>query len=558
MSALLHYSPDELHLYLMDFKGGTEFQVYDPGSWRIPHIKLLALDAKQEFGESILEALGDEIEKRSETFKEADVSNLSRYVEKTGTAMPRILVIIDEFQVLFDESSDRKVAQHCASLAKDITTRGRSYGIHLLMATQSTTGFPDLSLSRDTIGQMRIHIGLKCGEADARELFGDTRALELMKGPIGTAVMNPDYPEGEMFGFRVVFCDESTQREMLQKIAVQFADLPCDTQVFEGNRTTRLLDVYAKQDKADAGTPPKHVQVEVGELIKVAPPLCLTFDQKKKHHVVICGGDEKRVDQLFYLLCLGALKHPNVRFYCMAGDVLVAEEGSAAYYAQFKRFGDRFRLAETWGDIIGFVNEIYDLYRKKKKGKDTTILFVGIKNFQWLELVQQMMKGEPIDESEYIDEDEAPAQAADPLGGGDGFLDFGVDAMPSDPQGISAKLLELIDRGSTWGIHFILTCTEAKNIREYMYYGENALSRFPERFLIPPLSDEDAGFLAEEVKMKNNMVYYTDSVRTFPMKPYVFPEAEELAAYLDAIEPEMQPPQSEKTESGAEGNHLTI
>ena len=42
---------------------------------------------------------------------------------------------------------------------------------------------------------MRIRIGLKCGEDDARYLFSDqndTKALAMMKGPIGTAVMNLD------------------------------------------------------------------------------------------------------------------------------------------------------------------------------------------------------------------------------------------------------------------------------------------------------------------------------------------------------------------------------
>ena len=52
MSSMLHYSPDQLNLYLMAFKSGTEFKIYE--SVKLPHIQLLALDAMQEFGESIL------------------------------------------------------------------------------------------------------------------------------------------------------------------------------------------------------------------------------------------------------------------------------------------------------------------------------------------------------------------------------------------------------------------------------------------------------------------------------------------------------------------------
>lgn len=69
MSSMLHYSPDQLHLYLMDFKSGTEFKIYE--SVKLPHIQLLALDAMQEFGESILENLVAEMEHRGSLFKEA-------------------------------------------------------------------------------------------------------------------------------------------------------------------------------------------------------------------------------------------------------------------------------------------------------------------------------------------------------------------------------------------------------------------------------------------------------------------------------------------------------
>lgn len=74
MSSMLHYSPDQLHLYLMDFKSGTEFKIYE--SVKLPHIQLLALDAMQEFGESILENLVAEMEKRGSLFKEAGQTSL--------------------------------------------------------------------------------------------------------------------------------------------------------------------------------------------------------------------------------------------------------------------------------------------------------------------------------------------------------------------------------------------------------------------------------------------------------------------------------------------------
>ena len=88
MSSMLHYSPDQLHLYLMDFKSGTEFKIYE--SVKLPHIQLLALDAMQEFGESILENLVAEMEHRGSLFKEAGQTSLKGYTQATGQTLPRI------------------------------------------------------------------------------------------------------------------------------------------------------------------------------------------------------------------------------------------------------------------------------------------------------------------------------------------------------------------------------------------------------------------------------------------------------------------------------------
>ncbi len=177
----MNYSPEQLNLYLMDFKGGTEFKIYE--SERLPHIKLLALDALQEFGESILENLVQEMANRSDIFKRSGgYTKLEDYVTNTGNSMPPVsLSSWMSSRFLFDSGTNRKVAERCANLAKKIVTEGRSYGVHLLMATQSTKIISTLTLDRGTIEQMRIRVGLKCGEDDTRYLFGDTHCSDAMK-----------------------------------------------------------------------------------------------------------------------------------------------------------------------------------------------------------------------------------------------------------------------------------------------------------------------------------------------------------------------------------------
>ena len=64
---------------------------------------------------------------------------------------------MDEFQILFNDSTNRKVAMNCAELTKRIVTEGRAFGIHLLMATQSTKVISDLTsikAARDGLNNM--------------------------------------------------------------------------------------------------------------------------------------------------------------------------------------------------------------------------------------------------------------------------------------------------------------------------------------------------------------------------------------------------------------------
>ena len=534
MSAMLHYSPEQLHLYLMDFKSGTEFKIYE--SVKLPHIQLLALDAMQEFGESILENLVQEMENRGTLFKEAGQTSLKGYTESTGKNLPRILVIMDEFQILFNDSTNRKVAMNCAELTKRIVTEGRAFGIHLLMATQSTKVISDLTLSHGTIEQMRIRIGLKCGENDARYLFSDqndAKALEMMKGPIGTAVMNLDYTEQSNIGFRAAYCDDDTQKHYLDMISNSFADRPYTLQTFEGGRTTDLLTYFKKA--AIGRTDKTPIRIHMGDLIKVADPFEIIIDKKKKHNMLICGANEQMSNMISSNYMISALLNQNAFVYCIDGDKLVGDDTSQDMYEALSALSDHFYVAEGRADIIQFIRDIYSKFQEWKKRNSSEVIFVVIKHLQFLDIVKTMFKGEQFDESEYIDDqenDEPVNNSTDPFAAVNSMFsnrDF------SDNMSTGEKLIKMIEEGSGFGIHFIVTSMEYQTVRETMYYGENILSKFPERIIFS-LGNNDAENLIENVSvsgLRNNTVYYSDGIKnTFQLKPYVAPSPEMLKEYI--------------------------
>ncbi len=529
MSSMLHYNPDQLHLYLMDFKSGTEFKIYE--SVKLPHIQLLALDAMQEFGESILENLVAEMERRGNMFKDAGQTSLKGYKQATGRPLPRILVIMDEFQILFNDSTNRKVAMNCAELTKRIVTEGRAFGIHLLMATQSTKVISDLTLSHGTIEQMRIRIGLKCGENDARYLFSDqndTKALSMMKGPIGTAVMNLDYTEQPNIGFRAAYCDDATQKYYLDMISKTFEERPSSLQTFEGGRTSNLLDYFL--DAHIGPTDELPVQIHMGTLIKVAPPFAISIDKKKKHNLLVCGSNERMANIISDNYMISALLNSNTTVFCIDGDKLVGDDGSANLYNVLGECSTQFKVAQDRVDIIKFINEIYQNYQSWKKKNSNDVIFVIVKNLQFLDIVKSMLKGDMVDESEFVDDasTKSDLNSANPFAEvNDMFANKGNDNNLS----VGEKLLKLIEDGSGFGIHFVITSLEYQSIRECMYYGENILTRFPERIIFS-LGSNDADSLIENVSvtgLRDNTVYFTDGVKnTFQMKPYITPVVSEI------------------------------
>lgn len=541
MSSMLHYSPDQLHLYMMDFKGGTEFKIYE--SERLPHIKLLALDAMQEFGESILQDLVNEMERRSNEFKNAGgYTKVEDYVKGTGKPMPRILVIMDEFQILFDDSTNRKVAMKSANHAKRIVTEGRAYGVHLLMATQSTNIISTLTLDRGTIEQMRVRIGLKCGEDDARYLFSDRYerdALDKMVGPKGTAVMNPDYTEqyGNI-GLRVAFCDSENKAKYLKLVSETFANEPCTTQIFEGSRTEQLLDYFASRGITQTDTLP--VRIHMGNTIKVADPFEIVVDRKRKHNLLVCGSNERMANNVVNEYMVSAVINTNTTIYCIDGDSLVGDDVSGDFYRVLQSHSANFHLAVSRADIVQFIHDIYEVYTARKRNNESGIIFVIIKNLQFLDIVKSMLKGEIVNESEYIEtEGDAtpPADDGDPFASLNNFISS-RNSSSSDLTTSNEKLLKLIEDGSGFGIHFIVSSLEYQTVKDSMHYGENSLAKFPERIIFS-LNDNDADNLVENVSvtgLRDNTVYFTDGVKdTYQMKPYIAPTAAELDQFLSAF-----------------------
>ncbi|MGW5054366.1 FtsK/SpoIIIE domain-containing protein [Actinokineospora sp. NPDC004072] len=138
------YSPMELELYLLDFKEGVSFAGLTPGSKDpsfLPQARLVGVNVNtdREFGLALLRFLTAELARRAEAAKRHEVTKLAelRDADPDGH-WPRIVAVIDEFQALF--AGRDRITQQAAALLEDVARRGRSQGIHLVLASQDIAG----------------------------------------------------------------------------------------------------------------------------------------------------------------------------------------------------------------------------------------------------------------------------------------------------------------------------------------------------------------------------------------------------------------------------------
>ncbi len=176
------YGPDELRVWLLDYKQGTEFSAY--ASPPLPHASLVATEGCPEYGVTVLTHLCEELDNRARQFKQHNVRDIGEYRAVCSEPLPRLLLIVDEFQILF--SSGRDVADKADRLLNQLLRQGRAYGIHLLLATQTLRGLQSGSTGQ-LISQMGCRLALACSQEDSAMILGNGNwaAAELNSPPQG-------------------------------------------------------------------------------------------------------------------------------------------------------------------------------------------------------------------------------------------------------------------------------------------------------------------------------------------------------------------------------------
>lgn len=311
MSACCRYSPNEMRVYLLDFKEGVEFSQY--ANPNLKHAKLVATEADTEYGITVLKHLVEEKEKRYTAFKTCGCKDIQGYRDKNpNEIMPRIMVVIDEFQVLFGNAQKDQTISTLEMLAK----QGRACGIHLVLATQSLKGI-DFS----TLGpQFGGRVALKCSAEDSKYLLGGITSNneEASELKVPYAILN--ISQGSVSGnikFMIPRAEEKKIAEWIAKIENKCNDISIETEtkIFEG----QSLPTRSSKSNVSQNT---NFQITFGELMDYnAEPFSINFRPRVTDNLLICGHDDIIKKSLLDSVIESALESEYCEEVIYVGDV---------------------------------------------------------------------------------------------------------------------------------------------------------------------------------------------------------------------------------------------
>ncbi|RYU12763.1 FtsK/SpoIIIE domain-containing protein [Nocardioides iriomotensis] len=171
--------PDELTFVLVDYKGGSAFK----DCARLPHTVGMVTDLDNHLVGRALVSLAAELRRREHLLAVPGAKDLEDYwalqrSQPDLPAIPRLVLVIDEFASMVAELPD------FVSGLVSIAQRGRSLGIHLVLATQRPSGV----VSADIRANTNLRISLRVtDENDSRDVIDAPDAARIQKNQPGRA-----------------------------------------------------------------------------------------------------------------------------------------------------------------------------------------------------------------------------------------------------------------------------------------------------------------------------------------------------------------------------------
>lgn len=305
--ALLQYPKEELQIYLVDFKSGTEFKIY--ADYNLPNFKVIAIESEQEFGLSVLRDIKKEGERRAQIFNTCTKSDITSYnnspdVERYGR-LPRVLIVIDEFHMMFS-GGNQAVATEASQIMDGILRLDRSYGFHMVLCSQSIRGMN--AINEAALAQIAVRIALKCPKEDADIVLGkgSDAIAQIEENDAGSAIYLPAISSPKTNNkFRVGYLSPEKHMQILQMLDSFYNQKgqKTDARVLVSDVSDSRNSVFQKY-VADGEIIAKDRVLHLGEPLKVDANLEVRFDAMSGNNLLLSGKNNQKAQNMLFFATL--------------------------------------------------------------------------------------------------------------------------------------------------------------------------------------------------------------------------------------------------------------
>ena len=524
-SAILKYAPEDLQLYLLDFKlGGVEFNRYKG----IKHVKSLLVDnSDQQITLEILRELRERMIERGRQLRDCSVNNLVEYNKQNPNAtMPQILVVVDECHEMFRVGSDipRTVSNEILEIITKIAKEGRSQGVHLILATQTLSG---TEISNEILNNVSDHYLLKCATSDSERMV--ERSSEITS-KLSTGQIYYHHVDSQV-QFQAYYTDKENAAKLIDLAKKKAENHQSNGEFyFNGSQLFKLDTTVMEQGKKRA----KYPIAYMGRNISINQnDLNITLRKDYSENILLFGlNDVEQVTRTTMNLFISLISYTQSKrldykfkvFNCLSNEdsiyteqlELLEEEG---YCEIIEGRKDRGKFLKQLAEDIS--NETVE---------NTILLILGQERFRELKMDMEISN-------------EKKQESSDDAFGFGGFS-FSNEGTSSSSIKTFKQALELIlDKGPELGVHTIMQLDKPSNFLFSDYISPKLVyQKF--KHLIMLKSDESASaqlHLNDNIRLETlskdlerlRAYYYSEESDTYTLfTPYMELNNEEIMNLL--------------------------
>ena len=415
------YSPKELQFYLMDCKDGVGFQMYK----NLPHVKSISLNNNLDLILNTLQELQKEMGTRAELFKKATekynvlIDKIEDYREKSDEVLPRVVLIIDEFQKLLEGTYTQK--GKAGDILTDLIKRGRSAGIHIIFCTQKY-GNVDFDISLIT-----LRFAFRLGNLDSGKILGyGNESASQLREP-GDVIFNKTGEVKDNLKFKCAYIKDEIPKYVKfcqNKCAEHFPDWQQKTQIDEIANSNLLDNEYIINLLcSDEEIISKENRVYLGIEYSVSQKhIYFNLSNKSASNLIIIGNDKQAAMSSLALVNLQLMIQTpaSSQFYIV--DFLNTDDSLANYYSDFAKPFDNIKTVSK-SNLADLVDEVEQELDRRIENDKNQISNAGdgkiVLTLSYIQSSQELKKA-------------------------------GWDDSP-----VTKKLIKILKNGSEYGIHLL-------------------------------------------------------------------------------------------------------